>query len=168
MYRKKLSFASLFAILALLSGSAGVAPTASAQDTAPSPDSSPRMFIPLLSGGYQPAQSAQTKYPGNSPKHATSTTTDGRPAGPRSTASTRWVQLKGDPLATYTKTKPPQGKKIDFSSTTVKSYRALLSAQRNDFKAWLRQNAPKAKVTGEYDLSLNAVAIKLNGEKLRL
>ena len=76
------------------------------------------------------------------------------------------VQLNGDPLATYSKTKPAQGKKIDFNSATVKSYRALLSALRNDFKQWLRVNAPKAKVTGEFDVSLNAVAIKLNGEAL--
>jgi minor extracellular serine protease Vpr len=76
------------------------------------------------------------------------------------------VQLNGDPLATYSKTKPAQGKKIDFNSATVKSYRALLSSLRNDFKRWLRANAPKAKVTGEFDLSLNAVAIKLNGESL--
>ena len=76
------------------------------------------------------------------------------------------VQLKGDPLATYSKTKPAQGKKIDFDSNTVKSYRAQLSALRNDFKQWLRANAPKARVTGEFDISLNAVAVKLNGEAL--
>ena len=45
------------------------------------------------------------------------------------------VQLKGEPLSTYSKTKPAQGKKIDFNSATVKSYRAQLSALRNDFKA---------------------------------
>ena len=76
------------------------------------------------------------------------------------------VQLKGDPLSTSARTKPPKGKKVDFSSTTVKSYRALLSAQRNDYKQWLHANAPNAKVTGEYDISLNAVAVKLNGETL--
>jgi hypothetical protein len=37
------------------------------------------------------------------------------------------VKLNGDPLSTYVKTKPPHGKKIDFSSTTVTSYRAQLS-----------------------------------------
>ena len=46
------------------------------------------------------------------------------------------VQLKGDPLSTYVKTKPAQGKKIDFANNTVKSYRAQLSALRNDFKSW--------------------------------
>jgi len=76
------------------------------------------------------------------------------------------VQLNGEPLATSARTKPPKGKKIDFSSNSVKSYRAQLSALRNDYKAWLRQNVPGAKVTGEYDISLNAVAVQLNGASL--
>ena len=76
------------------------------------------------------------------------------------------VQLKGAPLSTYSKTKPAPGKKVDFSSASVKSYKALLAAQRNDFKAWLKQNAPKAQVVKGYDLSLNAVSVKLNGTKL--
>ena len=57
------------------------------------------------------------------------------------------VQLKGDPLSTYAKTKPPQGKKIDFGNTTTKAYRAQLSALRNDYKTWLHNNVPGAKVT---------------------
>jgi minor extracellular serine protease Vpr len=76
------------------------------------------------------------------------------------------VQLNGDPLSTYVKTKPAPGKKIDFSSNTTKSYRAQLSALRNDFKQWLRANAPSAKVTGEFDISLNAVGVELNGTSL--
>ena len=68
------------------------------------------------------------------------------------------VQLGGEPLATDFKTKPPRGKKIDFDSSAVKSARAQLSALRNDFKTWLRANAPRAQVTGEFDLALNAVA----------
>jgi minor extracellular serine protease Vpr len=76
------------------------------------------------------------------------------------------VQLNGDPLSTDVKTKPAPGKKINFSSDTVKSYRAQLSALRNDFKAWLKANAPAANVTGEYDISLNAVAVRLNGVSL--
>src|SRR6478752_2349593 len=80
--------------------------------------------------------------------------------------SSALVQLNGDPLSTYTKTKPAQGKKIDFSSNTTKSYRAQLSALRKDYKAWLRANVPQAKVTGEFDISLNAVAVQLNGATL--
>lgn len=76
------------------------------------------------------------------------------------------VQLTMDPLATASRTKPPQGKKIDFNSASVKSYRALLSKARNDYKAWLRANVPAAQVTGEFDIALNAVTLKLNGATL--
>jgi minor extracellular serine protease Vpr len=76
------------------------------------------------------------------------------------------VQLAADPLSTAARTKPAHGKKIDFSSAAVKSQRALLSSQRNAFKSWLQSNAPKASVTGQYDIALNAVAVQLNGTPL--
>ena len=76
------------------------------------------------------------------------------------------VQLMSDPLSTAAGTRPAKGKKIDFSSQAVRSERARLSAERNDFKSWLRANAPKARVTSEFDISLNAVAVQLNGESL--
>src|SRR6266852_399666 len=91
---------------------------------------------------------------------------DGPSAAPGIDTGSAIVELNGDPLSTYVKTKPAPGKKIDFSSTTVKSYRAQLSAMRNDFKQWLKANAPAAKVTGEFDISLNAVAVQLNGTPL--
>ena len=94
------------------------------------------------------------------------TVTDGVSAAPSIDTGSAIVQLNGDPLSTYVKTKPPRGKKIDFSSTSVKSYRAQLNNLRNDFKAWLRSNAPSANVVGEYDISLNAVAVRLNGTPL--
>src|SRR5262245_1005274 len=76
------------------------------------------------------------------------------------------VQLKGDPVSTHSATKPATGKKIDFKNNTVKSYRAQLNAGRNEFRRWLRANAPRARVTSEYDISLNAVAVQLNGTPL--
>ena len=76
------------------------------------------------------------------------------------------VILNGDPLSTYVKTKPAHGKKIDFTSNTTKSYRAQLSALRNDYKKWLQANYPKARITGNFDISLNAVAVELNGAPL--
>ena len=91
--------------------------------------------------------------------------TDGVVAGGVDTGSAI-VQLKGDPLSTYVKTKPAPGKKIDFSSNTVKSYRAQLNALRNDFKKWLHANAPGARVNGEFDIALNAVSVELNGVSL--
>jgi minor extracellular serine protease Vpr len=76
------------------------------------------------------------------------------------------VQLKGAPLSTNPATKPAHGKKIDFKSYAVRSYRAQLNSIRNEFKRWLRANAPQARVTSEYDISLNAVAVQLNGTPL--
>ncbi len=76
------------------------------------------------------------------------------------------VQLKMDPLSTSVKTKPAPGQKINFSSVTVKNYRAQLMAYRNSFKTWLRGHAPAAKVTGKFDIALNAVSVELNGVSL--
>jgi minor extracellular serine protease Vpr len=87
-------------------------------------------------------------------------------SGPSVDTSTALVQLNGDPLSTYVKTKPAHGKKIDFANSTVKSYRAQLSALRNQFKQWLQTNAPKARITGSWDVSLNAVSVQLNGTAL--
>jgi minor extracellular serine protease Vpr len=88
--------------------------------------------------------------------------TDGGVAATIDTGSAL-VQLNGDPLSTYEKTKPPQGKKIDFSANQVKAYRAQLNKIRNDFKQWLKKNAPAANVTGQFDIALNAVGVELNG-----
>ena len=85
---------------------------------------------------------------------------------PTQDTSRALVILNGDPLSTYIRTKPANGKKIDFASNTTKSYRAQLSALRNDYKKWLLANYPKAKITGNFDISLNAVAVELNGAPL--
>src|SRR5438270_10104053 len=63
--------------------------------------------------------------------------TDNFKAPPVLDKSSALVQLQGEPLSKDSSTKPAPGKKIDFNSTTVKSYRAQLSARRNDFKQWL-------------------------------
>src|SRR5215469_9825665 len=60
------------------------------------------------------------------------------------------VQLKGDPVSTNPSTKPPHGKKIDFNSNIVRSYRAQLNNLRNQLRQWLRANAPRAKITSQY------------------
>ncbi|MFZ5871826.1 MAG: S8 family serine peptidase, partial [Actinomycetota bacterium] len=76
------------------------------------------------------------------------------------------VQLASAPLATAERTRPAPGKKIDFSSDAVRSERARLAAERNALKDWLRTNAPKAKVTGEFDVAVHAVSVQLNGTSL--
>jgi minor extracellular serine protease Vpr len=82
-----------------------------------------------------------------------------------SDASTALVELKGAPVASATNV-DRKGKKADLDGAKTKSYRATLAAQRNDFKKWLQANAPKAKVTGSFDVSLNAVSVTLNGTSL--
>jgi minor extracellular serine protease Vpr len=91
--------------------------------------------------------------------------TDGSNAATIDTGSAL-VLLQGEPVATAERTRPAKGKKVDFSSSTVKSHRAQLSALRNDFKRWLRANAPGARVNGEFDLALNGVSVELNGTGL--
>jgi subtilisin family serine protease len=76
------------------------------------------------------------------------------------------VQLSAAPLATSPKTRPTGGKTINLRSTAVRAHRATLAQQRNAFKTWLRASAPKARVTAEFDLALNAVGVKLNGTTL--
>src|SRR6266404_8917949 len=91
---------------------------------------------------------------------------DASARGPDVDNTTAIVQLQGDPISTNPSTKPPHGRKIDFNGQAVRSYRAQLNARRNEFKRWLRANAGRARVTSEYDVSLNAVAVQLNGTPL--
>jgi len=106
---------------------------------------------------------AATNSGGGSKSSAPNASTDNFQKGPALDKSSVIVVLKGDPLSKNSSTKPAPGKKIDFNSTNVKSYRAQLAARRNDFKQWLHTYASNAKVTSQYDISLNAVAVQLNG-----
>src|SRR6266498_3027340 len=103
---------------------------------------------------------------GRSPTTRPNPNADAFNRGPDLDRSSALVQLRGDPLSTSPRTKPAHGRKIDFNSNAVRSYRAQLNAGRNEFKRWLRTNAPRARVTSEYDVSLNAVAVQLNGTPL--
>src|SRR5438876_1384237 len=103
---------------------------------------------------------------GGSPTTRPNASADAFNTGPDVDASSAVVQLKGDPLSINSATKPAAGKKIDFNSNTVRAYRAQLAAGRNEFRRWLRANAPGAKITSEYDISVNAVAVQLNGTPL--
>jgi len=93
------------------------------------------------------------------------------PAAPSASSAgvdktTAIVQLVGDPLSISPKTKPPQGKKIDFDSAATKSERARMRAIRQDFKDWLRTNAPSVRINNEYDVAIHAMAVSLNGASL--
>ncbi|MFZ9482768.1 MAG: S8 family serine peptidase [Ilumatobacteraceae bacterium] len=87
-------------------------------------------------------------------------------AAPSVDTTSAIVLLKGDPVTTSGKVTRGKNQRVNLQGAATKSYRALLSAQRNDFKRWLQANAPQARVTSSYDLSLNAVSVQLNGTSL--
>jgi minor extracellular serine protease Vpr len=58
-----------------------------------------------------------------------------------------------------------RGNKLDFQATNVRNYRANLAQERKALKDWARSNAPRAAIAREYDIVLNAVAVKLNGTR---
>ena len=76
------------------------------------------------------------------------------------------VQLSGAPLATSPKTRPAKAHKIDFANAAVKAERVALKAVRDDFRRWLKANAPKARITSEMDIAVHAVGVELNGTTL--
>ena len=96
---------------------------------------------------------------------ASATDSDSPPSASTDTTSAL-VQLAGDPVTTAKNVDRGNGKRVNLQGNATKSYRAQLSAQRNAFKKWLQANAPKAVVTGEFDISLNAVSVTLDGTQL--
>lgn len=114
------------------------------------------MAITLLSSGTAGAASPSNTDP-NTDRAAKATTVDDGSA---------IVQFSGDPLATSTKVNRSANKQVKLTGSGTKSVRAALAKKRNAFRTWLKANAPKAKITGEYDFALNAVAVRLNGTSL--
>lgn len=76
------------------------------------------------------------------------------------------VRLAGEPLATNPRTAPDKGKKIGFANRAVKAERDRIRAEQAAFKDWLRTNAPRARVTKQFDVAVNAVGVQLNGTPL--
>jgi minor extracellular serine protease Vpr len=58
-----------------------------------------------------------------------------------------------------------RGGKLNLRAADVRNYRANLAQERKAFKDWARGNAPRAAIVREYDIVLNAVAVKLNGTR---
>ena len=77
-----------------------------------------------------------------------SLSSDGAVARPTIDAEYALVQLKGDPLSTYAKTKPPQGKKIDFNANTVNQLRLATSARHDSYEI---PNTPETEAAGRHD-----------------
>ena len=76
------------------------------------------------------------------------------------------VQLTGDPLAVNARTRPARDQRIAFTSVAVRNERARLAGVRNNFRRWLSTNAPAARITSEFDISVHGVAVALNGTSL--
>lgn len=79
------------------------------------------------------------------------------------------VTLKSKPLASYDggvaglkATKPTRGK-LDPSSPAYRAYKGHLANERANYRAFLKKNAPEAKIVRGYSVVLNGFAIKLNG-----
>jgi minor extracellular serine protease Vpr len=79
------------------------------------------------------------------------------------------VTLASPPAATYSggipglaRTKPEQGR-LDPQSPAYAAYERHLANEHASFRAYLREQAPRAEVVGEYLAVLNGVAVKLNG-----
>jgi minor extracellular serine protease Vpr len=98
------------------------------------------------------------------------------PASRDATASTKAldtrsaiVVLKQQPVANYDghvqgyeKTRVSSGK-LNPNSAAAKKYVGYLKNEHSAFAKWLQTNVPSAKVTSQYFVTLNAVAVKLNG-----
>ncbi len=67
-------------------------------------------------------------------------------------------------IAGYPATEPTHGHKLDTSSAPVTMYRGLIGAEHASFNAWLHSNSPAMQVVDNFDLSLNGVAVALNGQ----
>src|SRR5688572_18710078 len=61
-------------------------------------------------------------------------------------ATTALVQLTGEPLSVNARTRPERGQRVDTASPAARDERARLAGIRNDFRAWLRDNAPAARI----------------------
>ncbi len=92
------------------------------------------------------------------------------PDGPRAARSAEGVdmsrvivQLSGDPIATSTAVERSGNDKVLFNAAKTRNVRADLVRERNAFRQWLKRNAPEARITGQFDVALNGVAVELNG-----
>ncbi|MFZ9627808.1 MAG: S8 family serine peptidase [Ilumatobacteraceae bacterium] len=76
------------------------------------------------------------------------------------------VQLTGTPLATASGIDRGKSNRVNFNGARTKAYRTQLRLTRDAFRDWMKVNAPKARISKGYDISVNAVVVKLNGTSL--
>ena len=109
----------------------------------------------VIGGGAMTSMAAPGGPPDKNPS------TDGSSASGRDSSSAI-VQLSAAPLSLGS----AGVGQLDLTSAKAADERATLAAQRKVLRGWLKTNAPKARVSGEYDIAVNAVAVRLNGTSL--
>ncbi len=84
------------------------------------------------------------------------------------------VTFRSSPAASYEggvpglrRTKPESGQRFDADSPAVRAYVRHLENEHANFRSFLQRGAPQAEIVEEYVTTLNAVAVKLNGNALR-
>ena len=82
------------------------------------------------------------------------------------------ITLVDAPIATYQggtngleRTKPLRGR-LNPASPAYQAYERFLANEHANYRAFLRERAPKAAVVAEFDTVLNGIAVKLNGSDL--
>ena len=82
------------------------------------------------------------------------------------------ITLVDAPIATYEggtngleRTKPLRGR-LNPASPAYQAYERFLANEHANYRAFLRERAPKAAVVAEFDTVLNGIAVKLNGSSL--
>ena len=90
--------------------------------------------------------------------------------GPTGRSDYALVQFEKAPLAGYDgdipgyqATKAPAGTKLDAGTPAAERYAGLLGADRANFRAWARSNAPQVAVLREFSVAFNGVAVELRG-----
>ncbi|HLE99042.1 MAG TPA: S8 family serine peptidase [Gaiellaceae bacterium] len=94
------------------------------------------------------------------------------PAAAQTQSEYLMLTFRDPPTVSYTggtpgleRTKPERGKKLEPRSKAVRAYVTHEANAHANYRAFLRQNAPKAEIVREYSYVLNGFAIKLNGER---
>ncbi|MCV0403203.1 MAG: S8 family serine peptidase [Chloroflexi bacterium] len=79
------------------------------------------------------------------------------------------VTLADAPIATYEggkngleRTKPLRGR-LDPTSPAYRAYQRFLAGEHANYRAFLAQSVPQARIVAEYDTVLNGFAVELNG-----
>lgn len=97
---------------------------------------------------------------------ASSPRDDARAVRPGMDKTTVLVQLSSRPVVAVV-SPDSADRRNSLTSAAARQQRDAIAAERADFRAWLRINAPKARVIGSHDLAVNAVRVKLHGESAR-